>query len=277
MEEPELETLDETIIEPIQPIVTPTPSAVEIARVPVAQLRERFGKRKFYDEYLKVLRITPTKAGKFSYVSQQEALLIEEYHLARSTSDEAKQKFLDKHGLSQRLDIELDDQSLSYSTTDSQDYFNRSNLSYNQTYEAPLTSIPLDLINLANCLDSFNPIARHLAVISLLKGIAVAHVPLTSDVIRLMLNKKILRINKSGKFSWAGFDFIRPNFAANHNYSKSSDLWFVSCQIRINNATTDSPEFTLSPKSSPASVSHAPGTESQDDESIDEFNLVDAP
>lgn len=206
------------------PIIEPTISTVEVARVPVAQLRERIGKRKLYDEYFRVLRITPTKAGKFSYITSEEAQLVEEYHLARNTSDAAKLEFLESRGL-------LDNQF------PPSEYANASNFSFNEGYEAPTLPISIDLINLANRLESLNIIARHLVSVVILQGISVAGIFLTREVVLAIVNRKSLPPSKeSGKFSWSGFDFTRVN----------QNLWRVSCQMDVSNATTEAPRSLLS-------------------------------
>lgn len=211
------------------PIIEPATTTVEIARVPVAQLRERIGKRKLYEEYFPTLRITPVKAGKFSYITSEEAQLVEEYHLARNTSDAAKLEFLESRGL-------LGNQFPS-------EYAGASNLSFNEGYEAPTLPISLDLINLANRLESLNIIARHLVSVVILQGISIAGIPLTREVVLAIVNKKSLPSSKqSGKFSWSGFDFTRVN----------QNLWRISCQMDVGNVTTEAPRSLLS------SVSHSP-------------------
>lgn len=187
-------------IETSNPVIA---SPVEVARVPVAVLRDRIGKRKLYEEYLPVLQITPIKAGKFSYVTAEEARLIDGYHLARDTSDDAKLEFLERHGLLENHNG------------------NAANLSNYEPYPSSPTPITLELINLANRLKSLDSIARYLASGLVLQAVAANGLPLTKKVLLEILERRSLPSHASGTFDTRGFQFTQVGHGSN-------ELWTVA-------------------------------------------------
>jgi hypothetical protein len=68
--------------------------SVELDRVPVAQLIQKYSKTKLYTEYFKKLGITPIRDGLQSYVSPEQADLVDQYHQARGMGKEYLSKFL---------------------------------------------------------------------------------------------------------------------------------------------------------------------------------------
>ncbi|MCC5618821.1 hypothetical protein LC605_27785 [Nostoc sp. CHAB 5836] len=70
----------------------------QIDRIAIAPLKERYGHRKFYTEYLPALGIQTTKDGKNAYITGHEAELLEKYHEARGRGKEAVAEFLAQLG-----------------------------------------------------------------------------------------------------------------------------------------------------------------------------------
>lgn len=196
-QEPESNTFDES--NSINDSLAP-----EVTRVPISQLRSSIGKRKLYEEYLPVLQITPTKAGKFSYVTAEEARLIDGYHLARNTSDEAKFEFLERHEL-----LESDNR-----------IGNAANLSNYEPYPNSPTPITLELINLANRLKSLDSVARYLAAGLIFQAVAASGLSLTRKVLLEILERRSLPSHVSGTFASRGFHFSQTNHGSN-------ELWTV--------------------------------------------------
>lgn len=66
-------------------------------RIPVSQILQEYegvGKSKFYADYLKDLRIKPTRIGQHSYVTSEEKLLLDKYHSLVPSGKPALKEFL---------------------------------------------------------------------------------------------------------------------------------------------------------------------------------------
>lgn len=67
---------------------------IHLDRVPIAPLIQKYGKTKFYTQYLKDLGITPIRDGSNSYITPEQEELIAEYHRVRGEGKDAVQAFL---------------------------------------------------------------------------------------------------------------------------------------------------------------------------------------
>ena len=76
--------------------VAPLYQTSTIDRIPTSELIDRYGKTKLYTQYFKALQIEPIRDGNNSYISPEQAKLVEGYHAVRGQGKAAVQAFLDE-------------------------------------------------------------------------------------------------------------------------------------------------------------------------------------
>ncbi|MBN3993861.1 MAG: hypothetical protein HWQ36_26105 [Nostoc sp. NMS2] len=177
----------------------------QIDRVAIAPLKERYGHRKFYTEYIPKLGIQIQKEGKSGYITQQEAHLLERYHEARGRGKEAAAELL-----ANLERIPTHDESPT--------------LEHVPTRTRTLEQIPpTQLLQLADSLPQLTPVARWLASSWVLQMVAMQQIVIIRSVLLVLLDRE--KLPRLKQFKARGFEFKRVD-------NRSSEEWLASYGIK---------------------------------------------
>lgn len=166
-----------------------------VDRVAIAPLKERYGHRKFYTEYLPVLGIQTTKDGKNAYITPYEAELLEKYHACRGRGKEAVAEFL--AGL-EHVPSEIEHVPM------------RSELVQDISR--------IELLKMAGTLQEMNSVARWLATDWVLQAVAMQQIVIIRPVLLLLLDRD--KLPRLKRFKARGYEFRRVD-------DKSSEEWLA--------------------------------------------------
>ncbi|MBN3946445.1 MAG: hypothetical protein HWQ38_08105 [Nostoc sp. NMS7] len=174
----------------------------QIDRVAIAPLKERYGHRKFYEEYLPTLGIQTIKEGKNAYITQYEAELLEKYHEARGRGKDAIAQFLSTLEHVPNLDDQAVLEHVPIRT---------------ETYSTLADDISrIELLRMAGTLQDMNPVARWLATNWVLQTVATQQIVIIRSVLLVLLD--IDKLPRLKRFMARGFEFRRLNDKSNQEW-----------------------------------------------------------
>ena len=174
----------------------------QIDRIAIAPLKQRYGHRKFYTEYIPVLGIQVQKDGRSGYVTQQEAQLLERYHAIRGRGKDAVTEFLEQL---ERVPTCEESPMLEHVPTRT------------DTHSTLADDISrLELLKLAGTLQEINTVSRWLITSWLLEAVARQQIVIIRSVLLVLLDRE--KLPQLRRFQARGFEFKRVNDRSNEEW-----------------------------------------------------------